>query len=73
MFKKLVVLATIFLPACKILPNNIRSGTKSNEVASMLDKDSLHFERVSDAKSGVLSFTLKDEHNCRIEYWADDP
>ncbi|MBC7531631.1 MAG: hypothetical protein H7318_08645 [Oligoflexus sp.] len=73
MFKKLVVLAILFLPACKILPNKIRSGFLSNEVTSMLDQDSLKFERVSDAKSGLLSFSLKDEHKCRVEYWADDP
>lgn len=73
MFKKLVVLAILFLPACKILPNKIRSDSPSKEVTSMLDEDSLKFERVSDAKSGLLNFNLKDEYNCRVEYWADDP
>ena len=72
--KKLVIPAVLFLPGCKMLPHNIRSGTASNEMSSMLDRDSLHFERSADALSGVLSFSLmKPEYNCRIEYWSKDP
>ncbi len=72
-FKKLVAMAILFLPACKMLPHNIRSGTTSSEVNSLLEKDSLNFERAADALSGVLSFTLKGEFNCRVEYWSLDP
>lgn len=61
------------ISSCKIMPNNVRSGTTSKEVDTMLDADSIHFTRNTDQKSGSLTFNLKDQHSCRIEYWAQDP
>ncbi len=65
---------SLTLVACnKLKPNAIRSGSTTPEVAAMLDKDSLRFTRAADGRSGILTFDLKDQHNCRIEYAADDP
>lgn len=59
--------------SCKILPHEVRSGKTSKEVGTMLDTDSIQFARLADQRSGRLNFTLKDQHSCRIEYWARDP
>lgn len=55
------------------MPQHLRSGTAANDADLMVESTSIAFTRAVNARSGVLSFNLKDQHNCRVEYWADDP
>jgi hypothetical protein len=56
-----------------MLPHSIRSELKSAEVYGLLDDTSIRFTRSPSGTSGDLSFDLKGTHNCRVEYWAEDP
>lgn len=73
LLKQLTFPILIFSSSCKMLPNTIRSGTSETNVAELMDPGSIQFTRSADGKSGTLSFTMKEQHECRIEYWADDP
>ncbi|RZA15757.1 MAG: hypothetical protein EOP10_25800 [Proteobacteria bacterium] len=68
-----VTTLSVSVSACKILPGTVRSGTETKKVDAMLQAESLSFVRNADQTSGNLSFSLKDQHQCRIEYWSQDP
>lgn len=61
------------LPACKFIPNTIRSDARNAEVYKLIEDGSLKFSRSMEGTSGEFNFQLKDRHNCRVEYWSDDP
>lgn len=65
--------ALVSIASCKVLPNKVRSGTSSMKVDNLIESDSIHFTRKADQKSGSLTFDLKDQHSCRVEYYAMDP
>ncbi|MCX6127547.1 MAG: hypothetical protein NTX25_00615 [Proteobacteria bacterium] len=67
------VLFALLIAACKILPHSIRSDLKGEEALAMLDSNSINFARTPNGSGGTLSFLLKERHNCRVEYWTDDP
>jgi hypothetical protein len=66
-------LAFLSLTACKMMPGTIRSGTSNAKVGELMDPASIEFTRSADGSTGLLSFVMKDQHECRVEYWAEDP
>ena len=71
--KILLCLSSILGTAsCKFTPNNVRSVLQSNDIFRYIDKESIVFVRSEGGDSGTLSFDLKSNLECSIEYWAED-
>lgn len=53
--------------------SNLKTPRQISTIFNMVEESSIYFSRGPDQKTGIFSFSIKENHECRVEYWSTDP